>query len=286
MVSGATPVEKESLHFFVKLADFQAMLQDWLQQRRDAGGLQAEVVNKLQEWFGDGLRSWDVSRDAPYFGFEIPGQPGKFFYVWVDAPIGYLASFKDLCASGKKPQLRPGDFDRFLRADDGNTTELVHFIGKDIIYFHTLFWPAMLHGAGLRTPTAVNVHGFLTVNGAKMSKSRGTFVEARTYLDHLDADYLRYFLATQLNPTLADVDLDLKAFEERVNSHLVGKWVNIASRTPGSCRSSSTARLADNLPETNRNSTTTPAAKLPPCASLLRIARLCAAFADYRMRPT
>jgi methionyl-tRNA synthetase len=231
VVSGATPELKESTHFFVRLADFETMLKDWLAQRRDAGGLQAEVVNKLQEWFADGLRSWDVSRDAPYFGFEIPDEPGKFFYVWVDAPVGYLAAFKELCESGKKKELGATDFERFIRAD--SKTEMVHFIGKDIIYFHTLFWPAMLHGAGLRTPSAVNVHGFLTVNGAKMSKSRGTFIEARTYLNHLDPDYLRYFFATQLGPTLADVDLDMKAFEERVNSHLIGKWVNIASRAAG-----------------------------------------------------
>ncbi|MGA9335673.1 MAG: methionine--tRNA ligase, partial [Rudaea sp.] len=266
VVSGATPVERESLHFFVRLADFEVMLQSWLQQRREAGGLQSEVVNKLQEWFADGLRSWDVSRDAPYFGFEIPGQAGKFFYVWVDAPIGYLASFRDLCASGKKPHLASGDFDRFVRG--GNGTEMVHFIGKDIIYFHTLFWPAMLHGAGLRTPTAVNVHGFLTVNGAKMSKSRGTFIEARTYLDHLDADYLRYFLATQLNPTLADVDLDLKAFEERVNSHLVGKWVNIASRCAGFVQKFFNGRLADKLPETESKRYEMAATKLSACARL------------------
>ena len=228
VVSGATPILRESEHYFVKLADFESMLKGWLTQRRNAGGLQAEVVNKLQEWFADGLRSWDVSRDAPYFGFEIPGKPGKFFYVWVDAPIGYLAAFKQLCDSGKKPDLRTADFERLIHAD--TSAEMVHFIGKDIIYFHTLFWPAMLHGAGLRTPSAVNVHGFLTVNGAKMSKSRGTFIEARTYLNHLDPDYLRYYFATQLGPTLADVDLDLKTFVDIVNSHLVGKYVNIASR--------------------------------------------------------
>ncbi|HEY3520427.1 MAG TPA: methionine--tRNA ligase, partial [Rhodanobacteraceae bacterium] len=228
VVSGAKPVEKESLHFFVKLADFEELLQGWLEERRAAGGLQSEVVNKLQEWFADGLRSWDVSRDAPYFGFEIPDQPGKYFYVWVDAPVGYLAAFKELCESGHGA-LTPADFERFTRID-ADDTELVHFIGKDIIYFHTLFWPAMLHGAKLRMPTAVNVHGFLTVDGAKMSKSRGTFINARTWLDHLDADYLRYYLASMLGPTLTDIDLDLKAFEERVNSHLVGKYINIASR--------------------------------------------------------
>src|SRR6185437_686997 len=158
VVSGAKPVQKESLHFFVKLADFEDLLKTWLQERRDAGGLQSEVVNKLQEWFADGLRSWDVSRDAPYFGFEIPDQPGKYFYVWVDAPVGYLAAFKELCER-RHGALTPLDFDRFTRMDTDDT-ELVHFIGKDIIYFHTLFWPAMLHGAKLRMPTAVNVHGF------------------------------------------------------------------------------------------------------------------------------
>lgn len=186
VVSGAKPVEKESLHFFVKLADFEALLKRWLEERRTAGGLQSEVVNKLQEWFADGLRSWDVSRDAPYFGFEIPDHPGKYFYVWVDAPVGYFGAFKELCESGHKPDLTAADFERFIAA--GSNTDMVHFIGKDIIYFHTLFWPAMLHGAGLRMPTAVNVHGFLTVDGAKMSKSRGTFINARTYLEHLDAD--------------------------------------------------------------------------------------------------
>ncbi|MHB8448557.1 MAG: methionine--tRNA ligase, partial [Rudaea sp.] len=251
VVSGARPELRESTHFFVRLADFETMLKGWLAQRRDAGGLQAEVVNKLQEWFADGLRSWDVSRDAPYFGFEIPGERGKFFYVWVDAPVGYLAAFKELCESGRKADLRAEDFERFLRADTG--TEMVHFIGKDIIYFHTLFWPAMLHGAGLRTPSAVNVHGFLTVNGAKMSKSRGTFIEARTYLNHLDADYLRYYLATQLGPTLTDVDLDMKAFEERVNSHLVGKWVNIASRTAGFIEKLFDGQLAPKLNDQSRS---------------------------------
>ncbi|HET7663744.1 MAG TPA: methionine--tRNA ligase, partial [Rhodanobacteraceae bacterium] len=229
VVSGAKPVRKASEHYFVKLADFEDMLKAWLEERRDAGKLQSEVVNKLKEWFDDGLRSWDISRDAPYFGFEIPGAKDKFFYVWVDAPVGYLAAFRELAA-------REGlDFDAFVARDAAAEagTEMVHFIGKDITYFHTLFWPAMLYGAGLRTPTAVNVHGFLTVDGAKMSKSRGTFINARTWLDHLDPEYLRYYLATMLGPTLGDVDLDLKHFEERVNSHLVGKWVNIASRTAG-----------------------------------------------------
>ncbi|HEX5961168.1 MAG TPA: methionine--tRNA ligase [Rhodanobacteraceae bacterium] len=266
VVSGAKPVEKESLHLFVKLADFEALLKDWLEARRAAGDLQSEVVNKLKEWFAEGLRSWDVSRDAPYFGFGIPGHPGKYFYVWVDAPIGYLAAFKELCESGHKPGLAAADFDRFTRP--GHDTEMVHFIGKDIIYFHTLFWPAMLHGSGLRMPTAVNVHGFLTVDGAKMSKSRGTFVNARTYLDHLDADWLRYYLASMLGPTLADIDLDLKAFEERVNSHLVGKWVNIASRCAGFVHKFFDGRLADALPDAERARYDAAAKKLEACAAL------------------
>ncbi len=266
VVSGAKPIEKESLHFFVKLADFESLLKTWLEERRHAGGLQSEVVNKLKEWFADGLRSWDVSRDAPYFGFEIPGQPDKYFYVWVDAPVGYLAAFKELCDSGGKPGLTAADFDRFL--DTGSGTEMVHFIGKDIIYFHTLFWPAMLHGAGLRMPTQVNVHGFLTVDGAKMSKSRGTFVNARTYLEHLDPDWLRYYLASMLGPTLTDIDLDLKAFEERVNSHLVGKWVNIASRCAGFLHKFFDGKLAATLPETAHGRYDAAAAKLEACAAL------------------
>jgi methionyl-tRNA synthetase len=276
VVSGAKPVEKESLHFFVKLADFESLLKTWLDERRAAGGLQSEVVNKLKEWFADGLRSWDVSRDAPYFGFEIPGQPGKYFYVWVDAPVGYLAAFKELCESGRKPGLAAADFDRFL--DAGSDTEMVHFIGKDIIYFHTLFWPAMLHGAGLAMPTAVNVHGFLTVDGAKMSKSRGTFVNARTYLEHLDADYLRYYLASMLGPTLTDIDLDLKAFEERVNSHLVGKWANIASRCAGFVHKHFDGKLADTLPETVRGRYDAAAAKLEACAALYELRDYAAAM--------
>src|SRR3954470_14925746 len=271
VVSGAKPVEKESTHFFVKLADFETMLQTWLREREREGGLQSEVVNKLQEWFADGLRSWDVSRDAPYFGFEIPDQPGKYFYVWVDAPIGYLSSFRDYCdvvnARRGAATLRFEDYiDPVAAAAAG--TEMVHFIGKDIIYFHTLFWPAMLHGAGLRTPTAVNVHGFMTVDGAKMSKSRGTFINARTYLDHLDPDYLRYYLATLLGPTLADIDLDLKAFEERVNSHLVGKWVNIASRTAGFVHKFFGGKLADALPPAERGRYERAAAKLKTCVAL------------------
>ena len=220
-ISGATPVEKESLHYFFKLADFEDMLRKWTA----AGHLQEEVSNKLSEWFKDGLRNWDISRDAPYFGFEIPDAPGKYFYVWLDAPIGYLASFKQYCDRTGK------DFDAYLKRD--STAELYHFIGKDIIYFHALFWPAMLCGAQLRTPTAIFAHGFLTVNGQKMSKSRGTFIKARTYLDHLNPEYLRYYFAAKLGSGIDDLDLSMEDFAQRVNSDLVGKVVNIASRCAG-----------------------------------------------------
>ncbi len=264
VVTGARPVQRESQHYFVKLADFQDMLHAWLEERREAGGLQGEVVNKLKEWFADGLRSWDISRDAPYFGFEIPGAPGKFFYVWVDAPVGYFASFREYCAHNDL------DFEAFVDRDKAAAqhTELVHFIGKDIIYFHTLFWPAMLYGAGLRTPTAVYVHGFLTVDGAKMSKSRGTFINARTYLEHLDADYLRYYLAAMLGPTLTDVDLDMHAFEDRVNSHLVGKWVNIASRCAGFVRKHFDGRLTATLRDDFKTRYDEAVKRLAPCAAL------------------
>ncbi|WP_411562664.1 methionine--tRNA ligase [Pseudomonas shirazensis] len=221
-ISGATPVLKDSKHFFFKLPDFQAMLQQWTR----SGTLQDAVANKLAEWLDSGLQEWDISRDAPYFGFEIPDEPGKYFYVWLDAPIGYMASFKNLCA--RRPEL---DFDAHWKAD--STTELYHFIGKDIVNFHALFWPAMLEGAGLRKPTAINVHGYLTVNGAKMSKSRGTFIKARTYLDHLAPEYLRYYYAAKLGRGVDDLDLNLEDFIQKVNSDLVGKVVNIASRCAG-----------------------------------------------------
>jgi methionyl-tRNA synthetase len=221
VVSGATPVEKDSLHYFFKLADFEPMLRDWT----TAGHLQGEVSNKLNEWFEDGLREWDISRDEPYFGFRIPGTDDKYFYVWLDAPIGYMASFKHLCDRTKR------DFDAYWGKD--STTELYHFIGKDIIYFHALFWPAMLFGAGMRTPTAVFAHGFLTVDGQKMSKSRGTFIKARSYLDHLNPEYLRYYFAAKLGSGVDDIDLNLDDFTARVNSDLVGKVVNIASRCAG-----------------------------------------------------
>jgi len=188
--------------------------------------LQEAVANKIAEWLDGGLQEWDISRDAPYFGFEIPGEPGKYFYVWLDAPIGYMASFKNLCS--KRPEL---DFDAFWGKD--SSAELYHFIGKDIVNFHALFWPAMLEGAGYRKPTAVNVHGYLTVNGQKMSKSRGTFIKARTYLDHLNPEYLRYYYASKLGRGVDDLDLNLEDFVQKVNSDLVGKVVNIASRCAG-----------------------------------------------------
>lgn len=217
--SGATPVAKESSHLFFTLPDFADFLKEWTR----AGHLQEEVANKLAEWLDSGLKEWDISRDAPYFGFEIPDQPGKYFYVWLDAPIGYMASFLNLCN-------REGiDFNEYWRKD--STAELYHFIGKDIVNFHALFWPAMLKDAGYRTPTKVCVHGFLTVDGKKMSKSRGTFINARTYLEHLQPEYLRYYYAAKLTNTIDDIDLNLEDFVQRVNSDLVGKVVNIASRT-------------------------------------------------------
>jgi methionyl-tRNA synthetase len=220
-VSGATPIEKDSEHLFFKLADFEKTLKDWHQ----AGHVQSEMANKLDEWFEAGLADWDISRDAPYFGFEIPDAPNKYFYVWLDAPIGYMASFRNLC---DKKGL---DFDSFWKAD--SDAELYHFIGKDIIYFHALFWPAMLQGAGFRMPTSVFAHGFLTVDGEKMSKSRGTFVKARTYLKHLNPEYLRYYFAAKLSSKIDDLDLNLDDFAQRVNADLVGKVVNIASRNAG-----------------------------------------------------
>ncbi|MQQ37602.1 methionine--tRNA ligase [Pseudomonas sp. SZ57] len=221
-ISGATPVLKDSKHFFFDLPAFDAMLKRWTR----SGTLQDAVANKIAEWLDSGLQQWDISRDAPYFGFEIPDEPGKYFYVWLDAPIGYMASFKNLCA--RRPDL---DFDAYW--GKGATTELYHFIGKDIVNFHALFWPAMLEGAALRTPTGINVHGYLTVNGQKMSKSRGTFIKARTYLDHLPPEYLRYYYASKLGRGVDDLDLNLEDFVQKVNSDLIGKVVNIASRCAG-----------------------------------------------------
>ncbi len=235
-VSGARPVEKETEHFFFKLSAFADFLKQWV---HEAGHLQPEVAHKVNEWLEAGLRDWDITRDAPYFGFEIPDAPGKYFYVWLDAPIGYMASFLHLCRE------KGLDFDEYWRPD--STAELHHFIGKDIIYFHALFWPAMLHGAGFRTPSAIHAHGFLTVNGEKMSKSRGTFIRARTYLDHLDPQYLRYYFAAKLGPGIEDIDLNFDDFIQRVNADLVGKVVNIASRCAGFIRKRFDNRLADSL---------------------------------------
>ncbi len=220
-ISGEKPIAKDSEHYFFNLGDFAEMLAEWTY----AGHLQPEVANKMAEWLKGGLQPWDISRDAPYFGFEIPNAPGKYFYVWLDAPIGYMASFKHYC---DKHGL---DFNEFWGKD--STAELYHFIGKDIIYFHALFWPAMLHGAHLRTPSAIFAHGFLTVNGEKMSKSRGTFIKAHTYLEHLNPEYLRYYFAAKLGAGVDDIDLNFDDFSQRVNADLVGKVVNIASRCSG-----------------------------------------------------
>lgn len=238
VVSGATPVMKDSEHYFFDLPQFEESLQKWL----NGGNVQPEIANKLQEWFEHGLQQWDISRDAPYFGFEIPGAPNKFFYVWVDAPVGYLASFKNYC---EKQDL---DFDSYWSAD--SDAEVYHFIGKDITYFHCLFWPAVLEGSGYRKPTGVNVHGFVTVNGAKMSKSRGTFIKAQTYLQHLAPDYLRYYFASKLSDGVTDIDLNFEDFVQKVNSDLVGKVVNIASRCAGfiSKKFEGTLRLPETLP--------------------------------------
>ncbi|MCL4409838.1 MAG: methionine--tRNA ligase [Gammaproteobacteria bacterium] len=221
-VSGAVPELRESEHYFFDLPAFGDMLKAWTR----SGSLQPEMANKLNEWFEQGLQQWDISRDKPYFGFEIPDAPGKYFYVWLDAPIGYMSSFKNYCE--KRQDL---NFDDFWRPD--SDAEVYHFIGKDIIYFHSLFWPAMLKGANFRQPTNVWAHGFITVNGTKMSKSKGTFIMARTYLDHLDPEYLRYYFAAKLTSRIDDLDLNLTDFAQRVNADLVGKVVNIASRCAG-----------------------------------------------------
>ncbi len=236
-ISGTKPIEKDSEHFFFKLPDFEPMLKEWTA----SGHLQDEVRNKLQEWFEAGLQEWDISRDKPYFGFEIPGTKDKYFYVWLDAPIGYIASFKNLCD-------REGiDFDSFWESD--SQSELYHFIGKDIIYFHGLFWPAMLHGSGFRTPTAIFAHGFLTVDGQKMSKSRGTFIKARTYLEQLNPEYLRYYFAAKLGSGVTDLDLNLEDFRLRVNADLVGKVVNIASRCAGFIKKKFDSTLSETVSE-------------------------------------
>ncbi|GLP98091.1 methionine--tRNA ligase [Paraferrimonas sedimenticola] len=235
-VSGATPVMKETEHFFFDLPAFEDMLKAWTH----SGSLQEEMANKLNEWFEQGLQQWDITRDSPYFGFEIPGAPGKYFYVWLDAPIGYMGSFKNLC--DRRDDL---NFDDFWGKD--SDAEVYHFIGKDIVYFHSLFWPAMLEGAGFRKPNAVFAHGYVTVNGAKMSKSKGTFIKARTYLDNLQPEYLRYYYAAKLNSRINDLDLDLEDFVQRVNSDLIGKLVNIASRTAGFITKRFDGKLADKV---------------------------------------
>ncbi|MBA5681672.1 methionine--tRNA ligase [Photobacterium damselae subsp. damselae] len=237
-VSGATPVMKDSEHFFFDLPQFESMLKEWTK----SGALQDETANKMQEWFESGLQQWDISRDAPYFGFEIPGETGKYFYVWLDAPIGYMGSFKNLC--DKRDDL---DFDEFWNKD--SSTELYHFIGKDIVYFHSLFWPAMLDGAGFRKPNNVFVHGYVTVNGAKMSKSKGTFIKAGTYLQHLDPECLRYYYAAKLNSRIDDLDLNLEDFTQRVNSDVVNKIVNLASRNAGFITKRFDGKLAERCAE-------------------------------------
>ncbi len=237
VVSGATPVEKSSLHYFFKLPEFTEMLKEWAH----AGHLQPEMANKIDEWLQSGLEEWDISRDAPYFGFEIPDAPGKYFYVWLDAPIGYMASFRALCN-------REGiDFDQYWKP--GHETELYHFIGKDIINFHALFWPAMLSGTGYKTPNGVFAHGFLTVDGKKMSKSRGTFITARQYLDHLQPEHLRYYYAARLSNGVDDIDLSFDDFTQRINSDLVGKVVNIASRCSGFIKKRGDNKLSENCCE-------------------------------------
>ncbi len=234
-LSDATPVMRNAEHYFFTLPDFTEMLKTWTRQ----GHLQSQVANKLSEWLDSGLKEWDISRNAPYFGFNIPGETDKYFYVWMDAPIGYMASLQHYCEQNDLA------FDDYWAVD--STAELYHFIGKDIIHFHGLFWPAVLHAAGYRTPSAIYAHGFLTVNGKKMSKSRGTFINARTYLQHLDAEYLRYYYAAKLSSAVDDIDLNFADFMQKVNTDLVGKVVNIASRSAAFIQRGSEGVLADHL---------------------------------------
>ena len=237
VLSGAVPVDKDSSHLFFQLSHFKGLLTDWI----NSDQMQKPIANKLKEWLEAGLQDWDISRDAPYFGFEIPGYPEKYFYVWLDAPIGYMASHEALCRE------QGDDFDAYWLP--GGDTELYHFIGKDIVNFHGLFWPAMLDAAELRQPTAVYAHGFLTVNGVKMSKSRGTFILAETYLEHLDPEYLRYYFAAKLSGGVDDIDLNLDDFVQRVNSDLIGKVVNIASRCAGFLRKKFDNQMGDTCAE-------------------------------------
>ena len=240
VVSGSTPITKDSLHYFFRLEKYAAFLKEWGKEEHH---LQPQVANKLNEWFEQGLKDWDISRDSPYFGFEIPNAPGKYFYVWMDAPIGYMASFKNLCQ--KRSDLK---FENYWNPE--STAELYHFIGKDIIYFHSLFWPAILHSANFRLPTAIRVHGFLTINGEKMSKSRGTFITAKKYLQHeLNPEYLRYYFATKLNAQIEDIDLQIEDFVTRVNADLVGKYINLASRCAGFITKKFHNQLGSSLPD-------------------------------------
>lgn len=234
IISGKTPIQKESEHYFFLLDKYTAMLKVWARK-----SLQSELVNKLNEWFALGLRPWDISRDAPYFGFEIPDKPSKYFYVWLDAPLGYIANFKNLSAQKNL------DFAEYWYPD--SKTELYHVIGKDIVYFHALFWPAMLEGADMRKPTSLFAHGYLTINGQKMSKSRNTFILACDYLKHLDPEYLRYYFAAKLGPGIDDIDLNFTDFVQRINSDLVGKVINIASRSAGFINRDFAGMLADDL---------------------------------------
>lgn len=238
VISGTKPVTRESEHYFFRLSEYEDRLRAWMK----SATLDKHAVAKLDEWFDAGLKDWDISRDAPYFGFRIPGTKDKYFYVWLDAPVGYPASFRNLC--DRRDDL---DFDEYWRP--GHDTEVYHFIGKDIMYFHMLFWPAVLEGSGFRTPTSVFAHGFLTVNGYKMSKSRGTYIKARTYLDNLDPSYLRYYYAAKLGQTIEDIDLNLDDFVARVNADLVGKLVNIASRCAGFISKRFDGRLSGRLPD-------------------------------------
>ncbi len=237
-ISGAKPIQKESEHYFFCLEKYTDFLKEWV----NGGHLQPQIANKLKEWFDQGLQQWDISRDAPYFGFEIPNAPGKYFYVWLDAPIGYMASLKNLAANNSAI-----DFEKYWQKD--SATELYHFIGKDIVYFHSLFWPAMLHGSNHRVPTAIFVHGFLTINGKKMSKSRGTFITAKSYLAQFDPEYLRYYFAAKLNGQVEDIDLNFEDFMTRVNADLVGKFVNLASRCAGFITKKFAGQLAAALPD-------------------------------------
>lgn len=252
VLSGATPIEKESEHLFFDLPKYAEFLKSWTQ---DGEHLQSEIANKLREWFEEGLKAWDISRDAPYFGFEIPGEPNKYFYVWLDAPIGYMASFKKYCEDKNAEmdinhKIAFGDFWDAEKAKKAGT-ELYHFVGKDIVYFHSLFWPAMLSGSQLRTPTGIFVHGFITVQGEKMSKSRGTFITAENYLKLLNPEYLRYYFAAKLSRRIEDVDLQWDDLRQRVNSDLVGKVVNIASRSAKFIHQYFEGKLSEKLTSTN-----------------------------------